>query len=141
MPTRKTPPSAATRLSNIEEALAELGEIVANLPSEGEAQRLRKMQRSIRRITLMLVVPFVASTLFIVAGTVQWREARQATQNNKAGITCLLGQLFEHRVTNQDVHDRMAQALNVDPTPATPLPPRFSAEALTAACRPFFPRQ
>ena len=138
-PAARRPATAAQRLTSIESALSELGDIVANLPTEGEARRLRRVQRQIRALFILLLIPVVASTFFIVTAVVKWDDTKHALEQNRRGISCELGELFEHRVTNQAVHDRMAAALNVDPTPPTPLPPRYSAETLTELCAPFFP--
>lgn len=132
-------PTAAKRLADMERALGELADIVANLPSEGEARRLLRIQRQIRIIGTLLIVPVLASLVFLVTAARGWNDTKAVAEANRAGVSCVLGQLFEHRVTNQEVHDRMAGALHVDPTPPTPLPPRYDADTLTRLCRPFFP--
>jgi hypothetical protein len=69
-----------------------------------------------------------------------------ARQENVAGreqiqraIQCVVDQFAEHRVTNQSVHDDIATALGIEPTPHNPLPPRATEEEIAKTCAEFYP--
>lgn len=55
----------------------------------------------------------------------------------REAIQCVIDQFAEHRVTNQAVHDALADALGVPRTPPSPLPTRASAEDIMKVCAPF----
>jgi hypothetical protein len=64
------------------------------------------------------------------------------TQRNQLqqAIQCVLDQFAEHRTTNQTVHDNIAKALGVPPTPPTPLPERATEGDIMKACTEFYRR-
>jgi hypothetical protein len=132
----------------------------------GDAERARKLfDWVIDHIVLVAVMVFLqwivmATMCFgIIANTRNGSDAARRTsqiiqQNAKESaerserstedrrilqeaIQCVIDQFAEHRITNQAVHDGIAKAMGVAPTPHTPLPERATEEQIMKVCAPF----
>lgn len=130
--------SVESRVQRMEEAVSELGVILRGLPTEEQAALAVEMDRKLSRILTLLLIPVVVSLFFVGAAFVQAREAEGAVKENRRGVHCLLEEIAEHRITNHDIHDRIAEALDIEPTIETPLPTRPTAEYIQRLCAPFY---
>lgn len=113
---------------------------------------VRRNNRWATRLEVALVIIVCLVNLVFVA-FVGWntRQARELSKSNRAvldrveqgndvgikAVQCVLDNFALHRNTNQDVHDAIAKALKVPPTPHTPLPDAPSDDKISADCAPF----
>ena len=81
-----------------------------------------------RRVTALLLVVLVA------LGLAYWRQQVYVGR----GLTCLLGELAEHRANNQGAHETLSRGhqLSIPAVPTLPRPPEPSE--IIGTCRPFY---
>jgi len=126
------------RLDRFELALTKLRDIVGVLPDDKQAERAIRTEEATAKILQVCLAATAVLLLGILAGAITAVQARQAAKDNRAGIQCILRQQAEDRVTNQDIHDRLAAEHGIAGTPRTLLPGRPTADELRKFCDRFY---
>lgn len=125
------------RIAEFGTALSAMQQVVAELPTSGQAERAIAMDEKLSRIaTMVLVGVTMVGVILALVGWMAWGAKHEAKQSER-GVECLIEQFTEHRHAQRNAHQAFARKIDA-PYTIEPgeLPPPVP-HALEAACRPF----